>query len=559
MATAIFESRIDSNLGENFSPKSFSSAQKSDSFEFRNLVKEKISQQKPESNSSETSAEVAPVELVVESRSSKTQSGGKEVVQENLEDTPIVEDAAITIGEEVAVESVITPLPLPVIEFALSEEAEAVIIEEDDFEEVAVVEEDLFEEEVAADLFEEAALITEAKAPVIKAAEPFAAKLDTIEEAVAIPLENAVIVEQNVISPVALPSVAIIQENVAAVEGIVAPLDLTKLSSQEQAMHQNLKTFDLPNTLESSVGDNELLFDEPAVSIPSEESRKLGELLTKLDTPVKIKVETVPEEVAAKIKPVVIPSLNLALADTTRHGSAVISRMQAPDNAKPEAVTASVGSEIILDTEAMLLDLGGKNDNSNSRSSLPLSAFGAVMHQTSDETFNVTFKGQLSGSQNNTPKPAEQVSLAVKEVLNSSSVDGKKQITINLHPQTLGAIKVEILSQMGQDGASKVESIKISAEKNETLVMLEERKAELAKSLKEVTNTKEEASLQFEMNQNHGKGHRAAYFDSLEERNAWMSKFVGLVAEDDSLPGSSKLDEYATRGIATEDKVDLVA
>jgi len=233
--------------------------------------------------------------------------------------------------------------------------------------------------------------------------------------------------------------------------------------------------------------------------------------------------------------------------------------MQAPDNTKSEAALASMGSEVILDTEAMLSDLSSKNDNSSSKSSLPLSVFGAVMQQTSDETFNVTFKGQLSSSQNNTPKPAEQVSLAIKEVLNSSSTDGKKQITINLHPHTLGAIKVEILSQMGQDGASKVESIKISAEKNETLVMLEERKAELAKSLREVTSTKEEASLQFEMSQNQGKGHGSAYFDSLEERASWMNQFAGLVSGDDVHLRSNMVDEYATRGILTEDKVDLVA
>ena len=112
---------------------------------------------------------------------------------------------------------------------------------------------------------------------------------------------------------------------------------------------------------------------------------------------------------------------------------------------------------------------------------------------------------------------------------------------------------------MGQDGASKVESIKISAEKNETLVMLEERKAELAKSLREVTSTKEEASLQFEMSQNQGKGRGAAYLDSLEERTSWMNQFAGLVSGDDVHLRSNMVDEYATRGILTEDKVDLVA
>ncbi|CAN0602029.1 unnamed protein product, partial [Ectocarpus sp. 12 AP-2014] len=124
-----------------------------------------------------------------------------------------------------------------------------------------------------------------------------------------------------------------------------------------------------------------------------------------------------------------------------------------------------------------------------------------------------------------------QVSLAIREVLNSSSDSGKKQITINLHPHTLGAVKVEILSQMGQDGVSKIESIKISADKHETLVMLEERKADLSKSLKEVNGAQEkEASLQFEMSQDQGKG-QGAYFASIEERDNWMSKFAGLISD----------------------------
>ena len=58
----------------------------------------------------------------------------------------------------------------------------------------------------------------------------------------------------------------------------------------------------------------------------------------------------------------------------------------------------------------------------------------------------------------------------------------------------------------------EIESIKISADKHETLVMLEERKADLSKSLKEVNGAQEkEASLQFEMSQDQGKG-QGVYF-----------------------------------------------
>jgi len=544
VCVAVFEGIRGSVFGGSSPQKSFSTAQKQDSL-FSDLVKKKAPE--PESNASETSSKVVPVEKVA-------QPSRKEVAQENLatvptiEETPIIEDAPIIIAEEVAVESVIMP-PLPVVEFDSLEEPQLVIAEEETFEEIVPIAEEVVAELVAEEKMEEEAEL-ETEYSIIKAKEPFAEKLDTIEEAVAVPLEAeaVAIVEQNIVVPVAAPA----QDNIVSVE-VAHPLDLNKLPPQEQAMHQNFKTLDSSNTLEAPVAD----FNEPVAKIPSEESSKPKELLSKFEPPVAIKVENISEE--APKKPVVIQSLNLALADTTRDGSTVISRMQAPDNTKLETTISAVEGEVLIDTEAMLSDLGGKNDNSSSRSSLPLSEFGAVIKQTTDETFNVTFKGQLSSSQNNTPKPAEQVSLAVNEVLNSSSTDGKKQITINLHPHTLGAIKVEILSQMGQDGASKVESIKISAEKNETLVMLEERKAELAKSLREVTNTKEEASLQFEMNQGQGKNHGAACFDSPEERDTWMRQFAGVVANEELLHGEGRADEYATRGIATEIKIDLVA
>ena len=57
-----------------------------------------------------------------------------------------------------------------------------------------------------------------------------------------------------------------------------------------------------------------------------------------------------------------------------------------------------------------------------------------------------------------------------------------------------------------------------------------------------------------------GKG-QGAYFISLEERNNWMNKFIGLVVDDELQTTSNphEVDEYATRRIITEDKVDLVA
>ena len=382
--------------------------------------------------------------------------------------------------------------------------------------------------------------------------------------------------EENIVIPAALPEITRLTDSgnvdktsasVFADEVVTQSLDIADLPEEDQAIHQSLKTFDLPAGFvpDDVSRDIDLLTSKPQIAPKSDNIQQLGDLSSKLDTPIKLVVDGVEsgKNTIENTKPIIVdPSLNLALADSTRHGKNIISRMQTSDSDQNAAIV-SEGEDLVLDSEAILSNLGDKdNSSAGQRSSSSLEAFGAVIEQANDETFEVAFRTQDFGSKRSEmPKPAMQVSLAVSELLNSSSVSGKKQITINLHPQTLGAVKVEILSQVGHDGGSKVESIKISADKHDTLVMLEERRAELAKSLKEVNGTEEkEANLQFEMSQDQGKG-QGAYFTSLEERNNWMSKFVGLVADDElqTENSSHEVDEYATRGIITEDKVDLVA
>ena len=347
-------------------------------------------------------------------------------------------------------------------------------------------------------------------------------------------------------------------------------LIIPKLSDQDNQAHQQVKTFELPNGFipEDLVKRTEILTDKLQSQIPSTHAKGLNELTAmsaKLDMPIKLTIndESGKNIIEDTTKILIAPSLNLALADPTRHGKEVISRMQ---GARPtdEQILASA-SEIegfVLDNEAPFFNFSDKNDNNAAqKKSLSLEAFGAVTEQINDETFEITFDGNNNNlKRSEIPKPTMQVSLAVKEVSNLTSDSGKKQITINLHPHSLGAIKVEILSQLGQGGVSKIESIKISADKHETLVMLEERKAELSRSLKEVNGAQEkETSLQFEMSQDQSKG-QGTYFASLEERDNWMSKFAGLISD---APIEEKqvhiVDEYATRGILTEDKVDLIA
>lgn len=541
MATTIFENIIDSNLGEKISLKGGSFIQKSDSSEFRDLVKEKTLQSKTESSKSEP----------------KTQSESKNSFETNVikqskpvKDQVSDDNIAMTVpASEIIIHSDQTVPLLPVIDRELQIEDEIIALEQENIFEEDI---DQFKEEIIPSIN-----LLEDHNDIVRS--PALADNDTNQDKVD---------EEIAVVPVIVPEVTKVAESVKADQihnlDVGKPIVIAELPIEDQAIHQSLKTFDLPVgfTSDELPKDIELLADKLQTLNQLGSNNKVEELNSKYESLVKPVVDNQSEKnIIENNKPIIIvPSLNLALADTSKHGKEVISKMQTSTN---DGSTVSVVEEgLVLDNETILVDLSGKdNNNTSQRGASALENFGAVMQQVNDETFEITFKGQdFTSKHSEMPRPSMQVSLAVSEVLNSSSISGKKQITINLYPQTLGAVKVEILSQVGQDGASKVESIKISADKHETLVMLEERKADLAKTLREVNGTEEkEATLQFEMSQDQGKG-QGAYFTSLEERNNWMSKFVGLVDDDlqtgDNLHG---IDEYATRGIVTEDKVDLVA
>jgi len=152
----------------------------------------------------------------------------------------------------------------------------------------------------------------------------------------------------------------------------------------------------------------------------------------------------------------------------------------------------------------------------------------------------------------------EQVASSIKEMLVAQDNNGKKEITINLFPEKLGAVKVEIISVLGEDGARKVESIKFVAEKRETLEILEKSRLELEKTLKEVTSTNEETSLEFEMNRDGQNGQAGAYFDSLKERDNWMNSFLTFNDIDNEIMQGQVSDDHS-RGVGhiTEDSVDI--
>ena len=107
----------------------------------------------------------------------------------------------------------------------------------------------------------------------------------------------------------------------------------------------------------------------------------------------------------------------------------------------------------------------------------------------SDGKLSLSFKEAATKYLENIPHRADQISLAVKAGLQN----GKKEISLSMYPETLGSVDVEI--EFNKD---QVVSIKIFAEKPETLKILIKDIATLEKSLAEVVKA-DDASLSFNL------------------------------------------------------------
>lgn len=341
-------------------------------------------------------------------------------------------------------------------------------------------------------------------------------------------------------------------------------LIISELSAKEQSLIQSLKSFKLPEGFSNDFGSNKNLnraqeansnqFVSNERSIAQSAEILLKSAVVENFQPIKDPMMAGGEDVSNLIA----ISSNLLLADETRQGQSVLAKMN--KNFESESKISSIiqdESKLNLETQDNFSGLEQDAGESSAKKYSVLDSFGGTLEVNSEDLFQVSFRENTLnlGTKNLLPKPDMQISLAVKEVLSISSNAGKKEITINLFPEALGPVKVEILSVLGENGARKIESIKVIAEKRETLEILEKSRMDLEKNLKEVTNTKEEASLQFEMN-HQGKGSSGAYFNSTEERDNWMNNFVGLVAEEDSTNALMEYDGQSS-GYITEDSINI--
>ncbi len=106
-----------------------------------------------------------------------------------------------------------------------------------------------------------------------------------------------------------------------------------------------------------------------------------------------------------------------------------------------------------------------------------------------NEKLNISFKEVANNFSDNIPHRADQISLAIK----AGVQNGRKEISINMYPETLGNVDVKL--EFNKD---QIVAIKIFAEKAETLNILIKDIAVLEKSLSEVVKA-DNASLSFNL------------------------------------------------------------
>jgi hypothetical protein len=248
-------------------------------------------------------------------------------------------------------------------------------------------------------------------------------------------------------------------------------------------------------------------------------------------------------------------NMNTIFADTSRSGQEILAAMRGEHKKNTselmneELALAATLPDLLEDVEIYTgLE---NNNNSNSKFAAEILSFGGTTQTNQDGKLVVSFKDNLVTRADNAPHRSEQIALSIKEAANS----GKSNVTVNMYPKALGAIDIHIeFSVVG--GKQVVESIKITAERRDTLDIIQKSEAELRKSLTEVTKSSEEASLEFNLKHNDGNGGRGAYFQDLEERQNWMNKFerqTDKVAEPNSGTGYSDENNYIT-----EDSVNII-
>lgn len=131
-----------------------------------------------------------------------------------------------------------------------------------------------------------------------------------------------------------------------------------------------------------------------------------------------------------------------------------------------------------------------KSDDKELLSDIPDSLDQRALVVQSDNKLLVSFKEIAHNSSENIPHRSEQITMAVR----MATQQGKNQISLSMYPENLGSVDISI--EFNKTG--EVHSIKVFAEKPETLRLLIRDYAILERSLNEVVKA-DDASLSFNL------------------------------------------------------------
>lgn len=159
---------------------------------------------------------------------------------------------------------------------------------------------------------------------------------------------------------------------------------------------------------------------------------------------------------------------------------------------------------------------------------------------------SVTFDGVENKPFENVPHRTQQISIAIREALSH----GRGQVSVSLYPEALGQVDVKIeFAKMGTEQV--ITSIKILADRPETLKLLGEGVDYLKSSIKEVVKTADNASLSLDLRQ--GDNSNGAARDAEEHQES----LLGRIKAENNLPQEEGIVRQYTVNKITTDSVDI--
>jgi hypothetical protein len=278
----------------------------------------------------------------------------------------------------------------------------------------------------------------------------------------------------------------------------------------------------------------------------------------KYELPIEIKEEIISKEnqttklaISSNVKSI------LADHDQTIHISYLPLQIDKKLNVVKESVNENLMVEEELDIlpEELVIDTNLENNNGNTRSKFTseISNFGGVVETGNNGKLTVSFKDNSAIDQGDIPHKSEQITLSIKEAI----ATGKTSVTVNMYPKALGSIEIQIQFNT-VSGKQVIESIKITADRRDTLDIIQRSEMELRKNLTEVTQSSNDTSLEFNLKHNEGNNSRENYFQNSKERENWMNKFQNT-SENQSDKNLNTANSYNDNGYITENSVNVIA